>query len=120
MFETTGPGTGTDTCYNASGGMYPGPAFTTVTGSVWNVGYAAPFQKNTWGWDTVGWPSAGVAWYRANIAGSLPCTATIPQRMNVVVNGESTGNIIYNSGTIVAKIDASSLEVSRNGVNQIQ
>ena len=118
VYEVTGPGTGTDSCYAASGGTYPGGPFTAVTGGVWNVGYAPPFQKNTWGWDTIGWSTAGVAWYRANIAGSLPCQANIPQQMKIVVNGESTGSIVYGSGSIIAKIAADSLEVTRNGITQ--
>ncbi len=118
VFEVTAPGVGSDACFTASSGMYPGGAFTSVTGAVWNVGYAPFSNKNTWGWDTVGWPAAGVAWYRQNIPSQLPCTATIPQTMRVVVNGDSTGNITYNTGTLVVTIGTTYIEVTRNGVIQ--
>jgi len=120
VFEITGPGTGTDGCYAASSGNYPGPKFESVVGTTWNVGYVATYQKNTWGWDGIGWATAGVNWYRNNIPGSLPCTATIPQQMKIVVNGESNGSVPYSNGSIVVTIKPTSLEVTRNGIMQVQ
>lgn len=118
VYEETGSG-GADGCYNASGGMYPGPAFTVVKGSVWNVGYASGLSGNTWGWDVIGWPPAGVQWYRDNLSsGQLPCSATIPQIMKVVVNGTTNGSIVYKQHNLQVVINAASLQVTRDGITQ--
>ena len=118
VFETSG-GLVTDNCYDRSGGLYPGGRFA-IKGSVWNVGYASTFSGNTWGWDTIGWPPAGVNWYRTNLAPSqFPCAAVIPQNMNIVVNGDTGGNIVYKSLYLQAVIDLTSLQVVRDNVTQV-
>ncbi len=115
VFETSG-GPGADDCYDASGMMYPGGKFS-IKGSVWNVGYVSTFSGDTWGWDTIGWPPAGVDWYRTNLA-ALPCAATAPQKMNIVVNGDSGGNIVYKQLDLHATIGGTFLQVTRDGVTQ--
>lgn len=117
VFETAG-GLVTDSCWDRSGGLFPGGKFA-VKGSVWNVGYAGSLSGNTWGWDTIGWPPAGVSWYRNNLAPSqFPCSAVIPQAMNIVVNGDTGGNIIYKNLYLQALIDVATLQVIRDNVVQ--
>ena len=90
------PVTGTDGCYNSTpprSPHYPGGPFTTVSGNGWAVGYPGNLtnaNSNTWGADVIGWPPAGIAWYRnPNNGAHLPCSTTLYQSMYVV----------YTSGT---------------------
>jgi hypothetical protein len=117
VFETTGWGGGSDQCYDSSGGAYPGGPFTNVTGSVWNVGYDSTHSGDTYGYDTIGWPPAGVDWYQNAIAAALPCTAQIPQTMNIVVNRTTNGNVPFSSHSISATIDNTSITVTKDNVS---
>lgn len=111
-------GGGTDTCHTKAGSSYPGPPFTSVAGGVWNVGYVGMYQKNTWGWDSIGWTDASINWFRTNIPTLLPCQTTIHQEMKIVVNGASNGSVVYKANAIVVQVGTTSLAVTRNGVTQ--
>jgi len=91
-----------------------------VSGGVWNVGYDATHSPNTYGYDTVGWPPAGVDWYRNAIPTDLHCTANIPQTMNIVVNRTTNGTIVFTTHSLSALIDNSYITVTKDNVSNSQ
>jgi hypothetical protein len=102
-------GGGFDSCW-FSGSDFP--AFSSVTGGGWYVGY---YAYNYWGHDTVGWAASAVHYYRSQRPSRglpLPCTANLNQRMVILCNGGSP--IEYKAHGLSATIDASTVGSSRD------
>jgi hypothetical protein len=111
--ETQTPGT--DTC--DSNGISPFAPFVAVTGGTWNVGYT-PGNANTYLWDSVGFFPARVEWYQQNMAASLPCTATVPQQMEIVNQVPGQGNNQYASHTLSVTVYSGFINVSKDGLSE--
>jgi hypothetical protein len=108
---------GVDGC-KAAAPSSPYPAFDQVSGSVWHVGHSTSHpNKNTWGWDTVGFTDPVIAWYRANIPGSLPCTVKISQVMWVATNFGSSSTP-YFANDLEIEVGANYVKVTRAHVTQ--
>jgi hypothetical protein len=86
----TGATTGLDDCYaeaQADFGSAPPIAQLFQSGSAWNVGAGAtsPSNGNTYGYDSLGYTSSQILWYRSHTPSIPPCTSDLKQTMNIVV-----------------------------------
>jgi hypothetical protein len=123
VYELQGPGTTSDGCYSAAqslGYTYPGGPFA-ILGSVWNVGGLFTDKQNAYGSDQIGWQTAGVGWYRLYLGGGhLPCTATLSQAMDMVVDMPGYSNVQFATHTMTITIDAHSVTVTKDGLSSTE
>jgi hypothetical protein len=122
VYEVAGTGTTTDGCYNAAkalGLTYPGGTYV-LQGSVWNVGGFVASNGNTYGSDQIGWQVAGVAWYRNALAGKLPCTATLSQAMDMVVNLSGYPNAQFATHTLSVTIYPNKVTVTKDSLSSTE
>lgn len=110
VYEASG-GTGSDGCW-FSGSLYQ--PFNSVTGGGWPVGSIA---YNYYGYDTVGYGSATVSYYRSERAGlglAFPCSSTIYQNMMIYCTGQPAGGgTLYQRNTLTSTIDTGSVGEAR-------
>jgi hypothetical protein len=120
--EATGFGSNFDNCW------FPGstvPKFSSVEGSVWNVGYYQvdpPFvtSLNVWADDYIGWNTTQVDYYRKRLKlSSFPCSAQVPQSMYIATDGTSGSKTNYANDSVGASIiSATQVSTNRAGVSQ--
>jgi hypothetical protein len=108
---------GTSTC-SYSGSLIS--ATPPLSGGHWIVGSTAlpPVGDNGWGFDTVGYPSAGVEYIRASTAHgvTLPCTTTLYQTMQITCG---SGYQTYQVNNVISIVIYSDHIVNtRKGVSQ--
>ncbi|MGC1620516.1 MAG: hypothetical protein WA765_18645 [Candidatus Acidiferrum sp.] len=111
--------TGQDTCWFA-GSKYA--AETGVSGGLWTVaGDDVQGQHNHWGYDTVGWSSAEVSYYRANDPAhgiGIPCGWTLYQAMNIQCSAGAWWTYTPSYGNkLTATIDQSNVVNCRYDIN---
>lgn len=111
VYEASG-GIGSDGCW------FPGSMYGTldsITGGGWPVG---SFAYNYYGYDTVGYISAAVSYYRSERPGQglvFPCSSTIHQNMTIYCTGHPTGGgTVYQSNTLTSTIDTGSVSAVRS------
>jgi hypothetical protein len=119
--EHTGTGTNYDNCW------FPGssiPTFSSVQGSLWNVGYYGvdpPYitSADVWADDYIGWNTNQVSWYRVHLTpSSFPCAARVPQAMNIGKSGTSGHTNNYSNGYVMEQLYLDHVVSTRNGVSQ--
>lgn len=94
----------TDGCKAAAGGGGPVPVFNTVSGFTWTID-----AYDSYGPDGIGWPTAAVAWYRANV--SMPCETNFGQAM--YINKPGNSNQQYATNALRVQIAASTVTSQR-------
>ncbi len=122
VYEVAGSGGSSDGCYTAAkalGLTYPGGPYQ-ILGSVWNVGGLYTGEGNTYGNDQIGWQTTGVSWYRTALAGKLPCTATLSQAMDMVVNVPSVPNVQFATHTLSVTINQHSVKVTKDSLSSTE
>jgi len=108
-------GTGADACWFPNSAFAP---FTSLSGGQWPLS-----SSNTWGPDSVGWPTNYVAYYRAQ--GRAPCGFTVYQQMQMqcsanFVNSGDYFNKYGNVNTLQANITATTVTPSRAGTTETE
>lgn len=119
--EATGGGTNFDNCWFSGSTV---PKWTTVQGSLWNVGYYPvnpPYvtSNNVWADDYIGWNTSQVTYYRTLLTpSSFPCGAQIPQAMYIAISGTSGSSTNYANGSVGSQIYLNQVITTRAGVSQ--
>jgi hypothetical protein len=108
-------GTGADACWFPNSAFAP---FTSLSGGQWPVS-----SSNTWGPDSVGWPTNYVGYYRAQ--GRAPCGFTVYQQMQMQCSADfvNSGDYFNNYGnvnTLQANITATTVTSARAGKTETE